>query len=386
MKIKRFVDKDSRGAMAQARSALGPEAVILSNKRVNGQIELVAAVDLEEIAAHGTGEQEIVPSGQVANLSLVSNDSTLSSLQQELSNLRSMVEGKLSDLAWQDMAGIPSAKAALQARLAELGLSRGMAGTIADHLPIQEDLDAYWKLAVDHLVGRLCVPTPDSMLDSGGLVALLGATGVGKTTTIAKLAARYVLRHGKEHLALVTTDCYRVGGQEQLQAYANYLDVPLFAATDESELRLTLDQLQHKKMVLIDTGGMSQRDPRLRGQFAMLNSVGYDIDCYAVLAATAPQGVLHEVINVFGANGLSGSIVTKLDEAVGLGGILEVAIESQLPLAYATSGQQVPEDLLPVRADDFVHQVLDIAVEQPASLSETLQESLSAKINRALST
>lgn len=396
MKIKRFVDKDSRGAMAQARSALGPEAVILSNKRVGNQVELVAAIDLDEIArlaeATETGAQT-----HGANLTVVNSDSALSGLRQEVGNLRSMVEGRMTGAAEAEgpessHQASPAVTAgentvsgdALLARLGDLGVSRELSKNILQQLPATSDLEEYWALALDYIAEHVAVMAPDSMVDGGGIVALLGTTGVGKTTTLAKLAARFVLRHGKEQLALVSTDCYRVGGQEQLQAFANYLDVPLFVASDARELRLVLDQVQHKKMVLIDTPGFSQRDPRLAAQLELLISSGYAIDPYLILPATASARAAREVIDALGERALSGAVITKLDEAVELGGPLGVAMEARIPLAYVGTGQKVPEDMIPANTQTLINKALELtSVARPPSLSKTLQDTLTAAINRA---
>lgn len=374
MKIKRFLERDSRTAMARARAELGVDAVILSNKTVDGQVELVAAIDLDEAdfehsetLAERRREQGSGPAAVDA--------ATLAGLQRELGYLRSMIEGKLSQLSWRDMAGMPSAKAALQARLAGLGLTAGLCAPMVDILPAQGDVDDYWQVVLQMLVSRLAVPEADALINKGGIVALMGATGVGKTTTIAKLAARAVLKRGRDDVALVTTDCYRVGGQEQLQIFAQYLGIPCVVATDNRELQSALAKLKSRRLVLIDTAGMSQRDPRLHQQYETLHSTGYDIDTYLVLAATAQLRTLRETVELFSSNELTGAIVTKVDEAVELGAMLEVLIERDLTLAYVCNGQQVPNDLSPAVAREFVDQAValvsdDIAASPAPSFAE----------------
>lgn len=404
MKIKRFVDKDSRGAMAQARSALGPEAVILSNKRVGNQIELVAAIDIDEIARLAE-DSDPATADTPAGLTLVNSSSTLSGLQEELGQLRSMVEGKLSEDTQQPVSRLsgsaeqilsevdtqrfaPEATGSedLLLRLLDFGLSRGLTDVVVRQLPETETAEDAWQLAMRYLCEQLPVMHCDALVDGGGRVALLGTTGVGKTTTLAKLAARYSLRHGKQHLAIVSTDCYRVGGQEQLQAFADYLDVPVFMASDARELRMALDQLQHKKMVLIDTPGFSQRDSRLAAQLELLTASGYATDSYLVLPATCAQKSLLDVVNAYEKTALSGAIVTKIDEAVELGGVIDVAVEARLPLAYMGTGQKVPEDLAPIEAQEFMNRALtrDVVEQRQSSLSQTLQNSLAAAMNRAI--
>ena len=359
MKIKRFVGKDGRSAMAQVRIELGADAVILSNKNVDGRVEIVAAMDFDE-RAFTASEGDPVQDPQQIPLSIDMDSPTLTDLQRELGNLRMMLEGKLSHLSWRDTAARSSVKAALNNRLVGLGLSRTLCGLICDMIPDQGDLESCWQSALAILASRIPVMPGDSLVNEGGIVALMGSTGVGKTTTIAKLAARFVMRHGSNDVALVTTDCYRIGSQEQLQTFANYLDIPMAVATNGKQLKSVLDKLSPRKLILIDTAGMSQRDVRLYEQFSTLNSVGYDIDTYVVLSATAQQAALHEVVSVFGKKALAGAIITKVDESVALGGMLDVVIENRLKVAYVSHGQKVPEDLIPARSDHLMSKAVEL--------------------------
>lgn len=416
MKIKRFLDKDSRSAMARVRAEMGGDAVILSSKNVNGQVELVAAMDFDEKALdnhldsgsdtaygdeferdgfegagfqgdrleshlmHSLGatsspaggaerSQQSIQQRQASQEDSPQEQSpTLTDLQRELGNLRGMLESELAQLSWKDMADRPSVKAALYNRLSKLGLSRAICGAISDKLPAKGDLESHWKKALVMLARRLKV-MGDSILNDGGIVALVGSTGVGKTTTIAKLAARFVMRHGTKQVALITTDCYRIGGQEQLETFANYLGIPMIVATDGPELKAALDQLSSRKMVLIDTAGMSQRDVRLYEQFATLKSVGYDIDAYVVLSATAQQGSLNEVVQVFGKQALSGAMITKVDESSSLGAVLDVVVKNDLKLGYVSTGQKVPEDIIPARVEYLISKAVEL-MELEARLAE----------------
>jgi flagellar biosynthesis protein FlhF len=382
MKIKRFVDKDSRGAMAQVRSALGPEAVILSNKRVGDQVEMVAAVDMDAIASLAQeAETGTAAAPASPGLSLVDAQEALVRVPPAPAN-EPGVELAQDKVSIGDAPAMTQRADALRQRLETLGLSSAFAGSISASLPDTGDVDNAEALALDYLRERLRVTTQDSLVDTGGILACIGPTGSGKTTSLARLAARFVLRHGKEHLALVTTDCYRVGGQEQLQMFAQYLDVPLFVATDQRELRMTLDQLQHKKLVLIDTPGMGQRDAQVAEQASLLTATGYAIKRCLVLSATSSSRVLQQVATAFGAADLAGVIVTRFDEAVELGNVVETAIRCDLPLAYFGTGQKVPQDMVPAGADALIDRAVDLVAEKPTSLYQTLQDSLTASVNR----
>jgi len=181
-------------------------------------------------------------------------------------------------------------------------------------------------------------------------VALLGPTGVGKTTTVAKLAARFALRHGRRHVALVSTDSFRVGAEEQLFIFGKLLGVPVFSAGDASELGRVLDHVRDRRLVLIDNAGLNPRDLRLGAQLEMNRCVPF-IKSYLVLSAVLQSGVLREVVRAYRDVRLQGCILTKLDEAVTLGDLLGTVIRERLPVAYAADGQRVPEDLHPGRGE-----------------------------------
>jgi flagellar biosynthesis protein FlhF len=183
------------------------------------------------------------------------------------------------------------------------------------------------------------------MTDRGGIFAVVGPTGVGKTTSIAKIAARFVLRHSVEELGLISTDTYRIGARQQLFNFARILRAPLHVAETAADMRRVLDGFGKKKLVLIDTAGMSQRDVRLANQFQTLKVEDHRVQTVLALSAGADRGCLAEALKVFNAATPEALIVTKLDEATALGGVLSLAIRSGLPIAYLTDGQRVPEDL-----------------------------------------
>lgn len=378
MKIRRFVAPDVRMAMKQLREELGADAVILSNKRVAGGTEIVAAVDYDErtvvAQARSAAESTKVSSGvnladsvdmaQDVNISDSETnppgiENSLAELNRELSNLRGLLQGELSQLAWRDLAGKPGNGPTLYNRLLALGLSRELADQLLRNITLGNDMEANWRQLLSQLGGCLQV-TGDRLLNEGGVVALVGSTGVGKSTTVAKLAARFALRHGRNQVALITTDCYRIGGQEQLETFAKILGVPMVVATTEGEIRTALEALANRKLVLIDTAGMSQRDMRLVEQFTTLQNVG--VESYVVLSATLMPAVVGEVVEAFGRERLAGAIVTKVDEATSLGAVLSALIRYQLPVAYIGNGQRVPEDILPARADVLAGTAAEMAV------------------------
>jgi flagellar biosynthesis protein FlhF len=220
-------------------------------------------------------------------------------------------------------------------------------------VPEEGGVEESWR----RLLGKVAVHIPvtdDDILTQGGVVALVGATGVGKTTTVAKLAARYALRYGARSVALISTDNFRIGAHEQLKAYSRILDVPVRFADSAESLQAALDCFCDKRLVLIDTAGMSQRDLRLSKQFAVLKGERERIKPYLVVSATSRLSGLEEVMRSFGELNPQGCILTKIDESTSLGQTLDMVMQHNLPVAYISDGQRVPEDLQPARAHTLV--------------------------------
>jgi len=192
---------------------------------------------------------------------------------------------------------------------------------------------------------RLPVTTHEALVEQGGVFALIGPTGVGKTTTVAKLAARCVVRHGANSLALLTTDSYRIAAHDQLRIYGRILNVPVHAVKDGDDLKSTLLQLRDKRAVLIDTVGMSQRDKMVAEQAAMLGAGNGQIRRLLLLNASTNAATLDEVIRNYSGGGIHGCIITKIDESASVGAALDSAIRHKLRVHYVTNGQRVPEDV-----------------------------------------
>jgi flagellar biosynthesis protein FlhF len=193
----------------------------------------------------------------------------------------------------------------------------------------------------------------EDVVARGGVYALVGPTGVGKTTTTAKMAARAVVRYGADKVALITTDSYRIGAHEQLKIYGKILGVAVHAVRDTEDLKLTLSGLKHKHLVLIDTMGVGQRDSRVAGQAEMFDAAG--VKRLLLLNATSAGSTLDDVVRMYHGAGVIGCIPTKLDEAVTLGTVLDVVIRHKLSMHYIASGQRVPEDLHEVNLEYLLH-------------------------------
>ena len=194
------------------------------------------------------------------------------------------------------------------------------------------------------LLSRRLPIAPTDPLEEGGVIALVGPTGAGKTTTIAKLAARFAQRHNARDVALVTTDTVRVGGREQLHGYGRQLGIAVHEADSAQALALVLERLRDYKLVLIDTAGLGQRDRALTAQLQWLRAAG-QIRTLLVLPANTAFQDMDEVVRRFSAANPQGVVLTKLDETGRLGSALSVVVDHQLPMTWVTDGQRVPDDL-----------------------------------------
>ena len=281
-------------------------------------------------------------------------ESLLAEMRAELNYLRNIVETRFFDMEWTNYSHNNPASAELIKILLSCGISSRLARDLAKDLPHTNKIDDAWEKMLKKLADQVLI-AEDDIIDKGGIVALVGPTGVGKTTTVAKLAARYALRRGVRHVGLITTDNYRVGAHEQLRTYGRLLDIPVRSASNKDELKAQIDDLMDKDLVLIDTAGMSQRDMRISEQLSVLKESKANIRVYLVINAIGQLSGIEEVINVFRGIDLDGCILTKVDEAISIGPAISAIIEQKLPIAYISDGQRVPEDLHLARVDKIVN-------------------------------
>ncbi len=416
MKMRRFFAADMPTAMQAVRDALGDEAVILSNRRTDEGIELMVAVEYDPSLLHenktagsrkrltsvknpvktrATPKKEIQTSAPVAALAELeptkakvaraptthkknpylsealpnaartidwTKDPVLASMQTELRALRGLLEDQLAGLVWGNTERQSPTQALIFRRLSDLGLEATWCRQFAREVAQVDDAEQAWKTVLDEVATRLKV-IDDDILRGGGIIALVGPPGVGKTTTIAKLAARFSLHYGPDHVALLTTDTHRIAALEQLRIYGKILGITVKSISDTAGMRSALRILRDKRLILLDTAGMSQDDFRIREQFSLLKGRNVNLKNYLVLPATSQHLVLKEAIRMFSDVNLAGAIITKLDECRSLGPLLSVLLQSQLPVAYMTDGQRVPEDIHVARAQTLLANAVAIAQE-----------------------
>ncbi|MBN0986838.1 flagellar biosynthesis protein FlhF [Amphritea pacifica] len=246
-----------------------------------------------------------------------------------------------------------SAVIKVERRLERIGLGpqicRQLSATVAD----DDELDDAWRSALTRFSNNIPVMDED-FVERGGMIAFVGPTGVGKTTTIGKLAARYVLKHGSSSVALVTTDSYRIAAHEQLLTFGRILDVPVRVVDEKNSLDEVLLSLRSKRLVLIDTAGMNAHEPHTQAQLNMLEDVSVRLKKLLVLSCSSQRHVIESAYETYAPLGLSGCVLSKLDESGNLGEALDLVMENGLSVSYVTDGQRVPDDIDVAHKKDLV--------------------------------
>jgi flagellar biosynthesis protein FlhF len=384
MKIHRYVAKDMRQALKEVREQQGPDAVILSTRNIGGEVEVVAAIDFDpdvhktavasdELDAYAVDASGNYDFSQLLNRSLNVDTNVVgtdASVGAELSALRRMLETQLAILAWNDLTRRAPIHTEVLKELTKIGITPDLAAEFVSRLPARCEYAEAQRLVLALLAHR--IPVQSERWVQGGMVALIGATGVGKTSTLAKLASRWVIEHGTRELALVSADSSRIGAQEQLHTIGRLLGAPCYSVDTPGELGALLADLDNRKMVLIDTPGVSQRDQRLAHELEILAAAHPRLQTTLVLPANAQAGALQETLVRFSPAQPVGCILTKLDEAASLGGALSALIRAELPLIYVCDGQRLAEDIKPAHAHQLVVRALQLSRTAGAAADEDL--------------
>ena len=260
----------------------------------------------------------------------------------ELQAMKDMIEERFNTLAWLGQAKQNPIQSNLMLKLIRAGYSPALARAMLEKLPDTLGATESVRWVMDVLERNLKTDTGRSLPEEGGVYALVGATGVGKTTTTAKLAGLCARQYGPASVGLITLDTYRIGAHEQLRTYGRMLGVVAHLAHDQAALQDLLNLLSNKKMILIDTTGVAPRDPRKRELLDVLDLP--DVNRLLVLNAGGQGETLDEVVSSFRSTGIQQAVLSKIDEAVKLGPALDAAIRHQLVLRGVTTGQRVPED------------------------------------------
>lgn len=348
MVVRKFFAPGTREALRLVREALGAEALILSNRQVSGGVEIMAVAERDVITAvsspAATPPSAREPSVRASGSPF--DPVTTQDVLAEVRQLRGVLESQLAGFAWKELTRSSPAQAELIRVLLARGFGARFSRALASRLPADLRGGQVMRWVKSVLTANLrCVRAGEDLVARGGVFALVGPTGVGKTTTVAKLAASCTLQHGASRVALVTTDSYRIGAVDQLRIYGRILGVPVFVARDERDLAATLGELRGRHLVLIDTVGMSQRDRRVAEQAALLTGHGKEVQRLLLLSAVAQGDALEDTVQRYCSEALAGCVLTKVDEALTLGAAIDVVVRAGLRIHYVTNGQRVPEDL-----------------------------------------
>ena len=343
---------DSFDAPAPRRAAPAPRIEPTLPPQRQPAAPLVNAPMLhDEVVA----EPPAPPAASVTHLADVVARNNHVDMVNELRSMKGLIEERFGALAFMEKLQRQPRQAMLAQKLLDVGFSPALIRKMVDALPAEVADENAWAAGV--LERNLATSEAEqAMEDEGGVFALIGSTGVGKTTTTAKIAAGFAARHGAANLGLITLDAYRVGAHEQLRAYGRILGVPVHTAHDRASLEDLLELLSAKKMVLIDTAGMAQRDGRTRELLEML--AHGSIKKVLVVDASSQGETIDDVIVNWKASACAGVILSKIDEAVKLAPALDALIRHRLKNIGVANGQRVPEDWHHLSSNALVHRAL----------------------------
>ena len=407
MKIKRYLAADMRNALRAIREEQGADAVILSTRATAQGVEVCAAVDPELAAGQGTlaeaaelkqlerdalqdlqreqletatrvvlsgtaaAAPAAAPAASAATLRPLDEDALLAevfagsglagsnrSVGEELRSLRALLEQQLAALAWNDFTRREPLKARALADLANLGLDRALALQIVGDLPAGIGAEQLQRAPYALLARRIPVCAPP--VERGGALLLVGPPGGGKSSTLSKIAARYVLEQDAANLLLISADDERIGSHEQLRSLGRLLGVRVETVVGPTALAARVEALPGR-MILIDTPGVVGRDQAAAAQYRALRQRCKQLQTMLVLPASAQAGVIDDAVDNFGIGVSNCCALTRIDEAVSLGGVLSALARALLPVAYCCDGARIPEDLKPARAHQLVARAIELS-------------------------
>ena len=303
-------------------------------------------------------------------------DERLETLQSELADMRMILEQQLWRMTQREQPleipsqiKLPAGFTVLHEHMNRLGIPESLGQRLIQECGHHSKVSKAWRDCMARLAKDIPVAGGD-IIQQGGIFAFVGQTGVGKTTTIAKLAARYVLEHGPGKVALVTTDTYRVGAYDQLRSLGRILNVPVRAVDGENSLVTILSSLRQFPLILIDTAGFRHGDPMLKDQLRKLDTCAA-IKRVLVMACNSQVQTMKASTHAYNSqHGVDACVLTKLDESASLGEAISVVLERQLPVAYTTDGQEIPKDIRCASGHQLVAAavgLLKTTTEQPIS-------------------
>ncbi len=442
---KRFVAATASEALREVRQVLGSDALVISTQENAAGVEIVAITpqDLDDISvsakqsavgvggytraaqqkapaapepsprAHKAGPHELYISEVIRTPSRNANGSPVYTPEQlgaarealspkpaaagadinklilEMAEVKNLLQSYLARNFWSNLEDRAPAHAGVVKAMINAGFSPKLCADIIQAIPSEGDTSTLLSQVSEILQALIKTKDPISLFDHGGVFTFIGPTGVGKTTTVAKVAARCVLRYGRDQVMLLTTDTYRIGAQEQLKVFAKILGLPVVSVRDSEDLAAKLTEMSRRKIVLIDTAGVGQRDTLMIDQAQMIaRGAGAQSHRVLVMSATTDLRTQEDVIllqnQADAAHPIESVILTKTDEAALIAPCVDCLIRYELPLLFISNGQRVPEDLNPANRQYLVHRALRprtvsqdpgyTSEQMPAVLADSLEQ------------
>ncbi len=331
MQIIRIVSDSKKAALAQATEQLGAKGIILSQHLTDEGYEVVAATNSANTKTHS-------PSDDLDEM-----PKQLSSLHEQMSDLKQLLETQNNVHGWSKRYTSDPKQLAVLKHLLKQGFPiKLVKQTLAD---LKQSRSEFSFEVAEKIILDQVITAPWNLQSNGSWLMLIGPTGVGKTTTLAKIAYHYVLEHSADGVAVISTDNYRVGAIEQLRIYMKTLGVDYYVSKTPEQIAELVEHLADRKMVLVDTAGMSQKDIELVRQVRTLSANIKGVKTLLTVSAASQRFVIDDTFAALKDIDIHGCILTKTDETSSLGQAIAALIEHKIPLRYISNGQRVPEDL-----------------------------------------
>ena len=397
MAVKKFYASDMRSAMKTNCAQLGEEVIILSTRKLVDGVEVSASADAGGMSGGAfSGDCDLDKDSSLNKRSQSNGQASMetpwylnsisgfeeehSALHNELGGIASLLQNWMDQQGWENYSIKSPVNAKLWERLRIIGLDSKQISPLLASLTPNQDIRTAWQHCLINFSAALPILGKD-LIEDGGVFAFLGSAGVGKTTTIGKLATRYVLDHGADSIALITTDRFRIAAHEQLRTYGKILGISVQAVDESNTLESLLDALRHKKLVLIDTAGISVNHKSFEIQRKQLADLRDRLNPVLLLSTTSQAQVQAAELKAFSSLQPVASILTKTDEAVRLGESFGLLMSQKCPVAYTTHGQSIPDDIAIGESNNLISRAVALSRQRSITKDQVVAGFSSVQLN-----